>query len=217
MKKILALILAILIILCVFASCNSSTLEEGQKPNKEDVENDGDNDNIYNIYADDVKSIDLFTAEYKFATGELVFKNSNEISSIRPGVTCMYTFGIKNADNIALDYIFSPCVEFVGIEKVPLEVKLISPEDQYLIGSNDTWGTVDDFKDLEYVATLSKSEVDSFELQWRWPFEQENESDTDTPLSNVAKDAVGIYVKVDIRSESNNSKSANDDFLSFFE
>lgn len=161
-----------------------------------------------NIYADDAKNLDIFTAEYKNDSGETIIKSANGDPVIAPGAKHNYTFRIKNDDKVAVNYTLNPDVKLIGTDKLPLEVRLISPNEEYLIGSSKEWGTFEDFANLEYESTLLKGEIDSFELQWRWPFERGDDAG-DTALGNAAEGSVGIDVKMDITSEINTSKEAN--------
>jgi hypothetical protein len=157
------------------------------------------------ISADSVENFDIFSAEYKSETGETIIKSSNGDPVIAPGAKHDYTFRIKNEDKVAIDYTFNPKVEYIGAESIPIEIRLISPDEEYLIGSSKEWGTFDDFKNLEYTSTLVKDEIDSYELQWRWPFEH-GDDEGDTALGNAA---VGINVGMGLHSEMNTSKEAN--------
>ena len=166
-----------------------------------------DEGRLIEISADSVEKFDIFSAEYKSDTGETIIKSSNGDPVIAPGAKHNYTFRIKNEDRVAVDYTFKPVVEYIGADSIPIEIRLISPDEEYLIGSSKQWGTFDDFKNLEYTSTLVKDEIDSYELQWRWPFAVSDEADAaDTALGNGA---VGINVGMGLHAEMNTSKEAN--------
>lgn len=169
---------------------------------------------IIKISADSAENFDIFSAEYKNDTGETIIQSANGDPIIAPGASTEYTIRIRNEDNVAVDYTFNPVVEYIGTNLLPLEVRLISPEDEYLIGSAKEWGTFDDFKDLEYTSTLPKGEVDSYELQWRWLFER-GDDEGDTALGNAPEGSMGIKVGMGIHSEANTSKEANGAFFGF--
>ena len=176
-----------------------------------------------NISHDSVDNFDIFSAEYKNDTGETIIKSNNGDPVVAPGARHDYTFRIKNNDNIAVNYTFNPKVEFIGDKALPIEVRLISPNEEYLIGSSKEWGTFEDFATLEFTSTLLRGEVDSYELQWRWPFERGNDAE-DTAFGNAPEGGFGISVSMGIHAEANTSKDANgglfglgvDDILGWF-
>ena len=164
-----------------------------------------DEGRMIEISADSVEKFDIFSAEYKNDTGETIIKSSNGDPVIAPGAKHDYTFRIKNDDKVAIDYTFNPKVDYTGTDTLPIEIRLISPDEEYLIGSSKEWGTFDDLANLEYTSTLMKGEIDSYEFQWRWLFER-GKDEEDTALS---KGNVGISVSMGLHSELNTSKDAN--------
>ena len=163
---------------------------------------------IINISADSVEHFDIFSAEYRNNTGDIIVKSNNGDPVIAPGTGTEYTIRIRNEDDVAVDYTFKPKVEYIGDAKLPIEIRLISPEEYYLIGSAKEWGTFDDFNKLELTSTLPKGEVDEYEFQWRWVFER-GEDAADTALGNAPSGSVGISVGMELHSEANLSAEAN--------
>lgn len=169
-----------------------------------------DEGRLIEISADSVEKFDIFSAEYKNETGETIIKSSKGDPVIAPGAKHDYTFRIKNEDKVAIDYTFQPKVEYIGADSLPIEIRLISPDEEYLIGSSKEWGTFEDFKNLEYTSTLLKDEIDSYEFQWRWLFDRGEEGDKeDTALGNGEGGPVGISVGLGLHSEINTSKESN--------
>lgn len=171
-----------------------------------------DDGRILNIAADSVENFDIFSAEYKNDSGEITVESANGDSVIAPGTGTEYTIRIRNKDDVAIDYEFDPAVEYVGDVKFPIEVRLISPNEEYLIGSAKEWGTFDDFNNFTLTATLPKGEVDEYELQWRWLFENDND-EQDTALGNMGSDSAAIKVGLALHSEANLSAEANGSFF----
>lgn len=171
-----------------------------------------DEGRVIKISADSVEKFDIFSAEYKDESGEIIVKSDNGDPVIAPGTSTEYTIRIKNKDTVAINYTFEPKVEYVGAESLPIEVRLISPTDEYLIGSAKEWGTFDDFKTLDYTSTLPKGAIDSYELQWRWLLER-GKDEEDTALGNAPEGSVGINVGMGLHSEVNTSKEANNAML----
>lgn len=161
------------------------------------------------IKKDQAEDFDIFSAEYKNDTGETIIKSSNGDPVVAPGARHNYTFRIRNDDNVALNYTLAP--EYKppeGVDPLPIEVRLISPDEEYLIGGPKEWGTFEDFDKLEYTSTLLKGEIDSYEFQWRWPFER-GDDEGDTAFGNAPEGAASISVGMGITSEINTDKSAN--------
>ena len=155
------------------------------------------------ISSDTVRTLDLFSAEYKNGKGEIVVKSADGTPVVAPGTSSQYTFSVKNEDQDALNYSFTPVVEYTGEMKIPLEVKLLGPDDKYLVGGLDSWGTFDDFAKLEaFSGTLTKGEIKSYELEWRWLYER-GDDEGDTALGNAADGAAGLNVGLDLYSETN--------------
>lgn len=182
-----------------------------------------DEDRPISIVADDVKNFDIFSAEYKNGEGKVFIQSNDGDKVIGPGASTEYTIRIKNDDDIALNYTFKPVVEMVlpsdpedetkKIE-IPLRVKLITPDQEYLVGSAKSWGTFDDFANIDYTATIAKNEVHEYELFWEWPFER-GEDEEDTFLGNLAEGDVSISVGMQLHSEVNTSAEANDLLFDF--
>ena len=166
-----------------------------------------DEGRLIEISADSVENFDIFSAEYKNETGETIIKSSNGDPVIAPGAKHDYTFRVKNDDKVAIDYTFNPKVEYIGTDSLPIEIRLISPDEEYLIGSTKEWGTFDDLKNLEYTSTLLKGEIDSYEFQWRWLFER-GDDEGDTAIGN-STEPMGISVGMGLHSEINTAKDAN--------
>ena len=164
-----------------------------------------------NISADSVKNFDIFSAEYKNGKGEVTVQSLDGKDVIAPGTGDEYTFRIKNDDDVAIDYSIKPVVKYTGTEKLPLEIRLISPDEEYLIGGPKAWGTFDDLSKLELSGTLDKEEIDSYELEWRWVFERGDDAG-DTALGN-APEGIGISVGMEMHSETNLDIAANDLFF----
>ena len=133
-RKIFWVAIAILILLLIF----SIVVLAARMYKYAKLADDG---RILNIAADSVENFDIFSAEYKNDSGEITVESANGDSVIAPGTGTEYTIRIRNKDDVAIDYEFDPAVEYVGDVKFPIEVRLISPTEEYLIGSakEDAW------------------------------------------------------------------------------
>lgn len=176
-----------------------------------------DEDRPLSIVADEVREFDIFSAVYKDGKGEVFIKSNNGDNVIAPGASTDYTIRIKNEDDIALNYTFRPIVEIVTPSdpedeskriELPLRVKLITDDQEYLVGNAKTWGSFEDFANIDYTATIAKNEVQVYELRWYWPFER-GEDIEDTFLGNLGAGEVSISVGMSLHSEVNTSAEAN--------
>ena len=172
-----------------------------------------DDGRIIEISADSVENFDIFSAEYKNDSGDVIIQSINGDPVIAPGAEKEYELRIRNTDKIAVDYTFNPKVKIIGTESLPLKVKFISPDDTYLIGSYDSWGTFEDFQGMEYTSTLPKGEVDTYVIKWEWDPNEDDERDT--ALGNAPEGAVGIEVGMGLHTAANTSKEANNAFFGF--
>ena len=185
--------LAILIFLLIFSIVILST----RMYRYAKLEEQGD---LVKVYADSFDKFDIFSAEYKDGNGKVVVKSSKGDPVIAPGTGDEYTVRIKNADDVAINYTFQPKVEYVGVDSLPVEIRLISPNEEYLVGSPKTWGTFEDLEELEYTTSLPKGEVDEYEIQWRWLFER-GDDEGDTALANGEASVsvgMGLHTEADL-------------------
>ena len=204
-RKIFWVALAILILLLIF-SVVVLTARMFQYSNLVD---DG---RLLNISADSIENFDIFSAEYKNDKDEITVASLSGDAVIAPGTDTDYTIRIRNRDDIAVDYEFRPTVEYIGELTLPLEVRLLAPDDTYILGSPKEWKTFDDFANISLTATLPKGEVHEYVLQWRWVFENDSD-DHDTALGNAGEGNAGIKVGLGLHSEANLSKEANGTFF----
>ena len=172
-----------------------------------------DDDRTIKIVADEVEKFDIFSAEYKNGSGEIFIQSHNGDKVIAPGASTEYTIRIKNDDKVALDYSFKPIVNKKGPE-IPIQVRLITPDQEYLVGDAKTWGTFDDLVDIDYTATIAKNAVHEYELEWRWLYESGND-EYDTLLGNLPSGSVSIDVGMELHSAVNLSGKANGTWLDY--
>lgn len=167
------------------------------------IADDGD---VIKIKADSIDNFDLFSAEYKDGDGKVVVKSNNGDPVVAPGTSDEYTIRIKNEDKVAVKYSFKPQIKYEGTDTLPMEIRLISPDEKYLIGGPKEWQPFDSLAELEELTvTLPKGEIDSYELQWRWLFES-GDDERDTAL---ATGDVSISVGMQLHTEADTSSGAN--------
>lgn len=171
-----------------------------------------DDDRTIKITADQIEKFDIFSAEYSSSSGSIFIKSNNGDKVVAPGAATEYTIRIKNDDKVALDYNFNPIVKEVG-PKIPIKVRLVTPDQEYLVGGPKSWGTFEDLLGIDYTATIAKNEVHEYELEWKWEFE--GDDSYDTMLGNMASGAVSVEVGMELHAESNLSGEANGTWLDY--
>ena len=162
------------------------------------------------IKADSVENFEIFSDKYLDDNGNPYIQSHNGDNVIAPGASMdWYSIRIKNDDNVAINYSFTPDVEIKGDKEIPIQVRFIAPGEEYLVGSKSAWGTFEDFEDIkDYTATLPKGEVDEYVVQWRWLYERGDDA-ADTELGNAPEGALGISVSMSLSAEQNLSAEAN--------
>ena len=208
-QKIFWVAIAILVFLLILSLVILSTLwyEYAQ------VTDDG---RTIKIVSDEVRNFDIFSAEYEDESGFKLMASNNGDLIIGPGASTEYDIRIKNDDDVALDYTFKPVVDIVVPEgqKLPLRMKLISHEGEYLIGDKKTWGTFEDFANLtNYKATIPEGEVHKYTLEWEWPYDEDDERDT--IFGNMPEGEVSVSVGMNLHAETNLSAAANGTWLDY--
>lgn len=154
--------------------------------------------------------LDIFSVRYKNAQGEITVEGLGGDKVIAPGTDVEYTIRIRNADRIALDYTLTADAKTHGEHPLPLEVRVLDPEDKYLLGSPTEWASIDSLRDLEHEGTLSRGEALEYTFRWRWSYEGDDEYDT--MLGNL-EDGAGIEVSFALSAVANTTTAANGGFF----
>ena len=157
--------------------------------------------------------LDIFSATYKNEDGEIVIRGAEGEKVIAPGADVDYTVRLRNKDNVAIDYTLIANVKVVGQKgiEIPLEFRILDPEDNYLAGDAKTWVTRAEIDGLSHNSTIKRGESAEYIFQWRWPFEGSNDQ-LDTILGNMADLDLGVEISFTLRSEANTSLEANGGF-----
>lgn len=157
--------------------------------------------------------LDVFSAIYKNEDGNVVIQGADGEKVIAPGADVDYTVRLRNKDNVAIDYTLIADVKIVGQKgiELPLEFRILDPEDNYLAGDAKTWVTRAEIDGLSHNGTIKREESAEYIFQWRWPFEGSSD-ELDTMLGNMADLDLGIQISFTLRSEANTSLEANGGF-----
>ena len=166
-------------------------------------------DRAVSLKADSVEKLDVFSMEYKNDAGDIVIKGHEGDKVLAPGARVEYTLRVRNTDKIAIDYSLSPDVEFTSEYELPILVRLIGPDEQYLVGDAKTWVEITELEKISITQTLLKGESAEYIFQWQWPFES-GDDNYDTFLgSNSEKHNIGLEIDFDLKSSANTNAANN--------
>ena len=160
------------------------------------------------------ETLDVFAVEYENESGEVTIKGADGKKVIAPGSRVEYTLRLRNTDKVALDYAFTPDLKHTTRYDLPIMIRLLDPNDEYVIGSETEWVMLQDVKSVECTGTLMKNETVEYIFQWQWPYEW-GEDEYDTYLASIrSEDNLGVSFSFGIHSEANTEIKANGGFFS---
>lgn len=159
------------------------------------------------------ESLNVFAMEYKNDSGEIIIQGQDGEKVIAPGTDVEYTLRLRNIDKIALDYSFVPALNYTSEHKLPIEIRLLDPNDDYIIGNETTWIPLDEIGDVTCNGTLLQNETAEYVFQWRWPYESGNDG-YDSFLGDLAfASDVGVNLDFSVHSEANTTIKSNGGFF----
>ena len=153
--------------------------------------------------------IELFKVEYsdgEDGLGQATVKGVNGEQVVAPGTQIDYDVRLRNNDDTHIDYVLVPEAEFTTEDPVPIEVRLVDPYGNYLLGGPEEWVPIELLNSIEHRGTVRQGEVVAYGFNWRWQFESGGvpEDAYDTYLGN--KDGVTVPgVEVSFTTESSAS------------
>ena len=152
---------------------------------------------------------DLFSVEYTNAAGEITVSGTEGQAVVAPGTSVEYTIRLRNADKIALDYVLSPEVTMTSDYHIPIMIRMLDINLNYLIGDEKTWVPIEELEDLSVERTLVRGESTEYYFQWKWEFESGNDA-YDTELGIAANEEnVGLEVTFNLLAEANTEIGKN--------
>ena len=155
------------------------------------------------------ESLDVFAMEYENDTGDITIKGHDGEKVIAPGSDVEYTLRLRNTDRVALNYSFEPDLEYTSEYKLPIVVRLLDDNDNYVIGSPTKWVPLDKISGKKLEGTLMQNETAEYKFQWKWPFESGDDA-YDTFLGSATFDTnVGVELLFSIHSEVNTELTSN--------
>ncbi len=156
---------------------------------------------------------DIFSMQYENASGEVTVIGTEGEKVIAPGTDIEYTIRLRNTDNVAIDYEILPTANFHSEYKIPIVVRVIGPDETYVVGDAKTWIPIEELNDVKDTATLRKGESVEYIFQWKWPYESEDD-EYDTYLGNIVyEENIGVIVSFDVYATANTTLDDNDGLL----
>ena len=152
--------------------------------------------------------LELFSVQYKNESGDIIVSGADGEKVIAPGTSVDYTFRLRNADKIALDYRLIPNISFTSEYKFPIVFRMIDDDGYYTIGSATEWATVDEIGTRLEFGDLKKGESDEFIFSWKWDYEGDDLLDTE--IGNLATtEKIGVNVGFTLEAEANTDIQEN--------
>lgn len=145
--------------------------------------------------------LDIFDVYYENENGVITVHGFDDDKVVAPGTDVEYTVRIRNTDNIAIDYELLPEMSFYSEYELPILVRILDPNDDYILGSEKEWADITKLNGIVHRNTIMKGESVEYTFQWKWPFEQGND-EYDTFLGNT-NEKVGLTVKFTVNSAAN--------------
>ncbi len=150
-------------------------------------------------------AIELFRVQYENELGEITVQGSNGVDVVAPGTTVSYDLRLRNKDDVIIDFLMTPTVEFLTDDPVPVEFKIVDDHGNYVLGSDSQWGGAEAMNALQHKGSIHPGEVYTYHVSWQWVFEVSEEQDAyDTYLSNQNGEILpGIKVGVTTDASAN--------------
>lgn len=163
-------------------------------------------------------NIELFRIEYENELGEITVKGANAENVVAPGTTVDYDLRLRNNDDVVIDFLMTPTVEFLNGDPVPIEFKISDTYGNYILGSETDWATADDMNALAHKGSIHPDEVFTYHVSWQWVFEVNDEQDAyDTYLGAQNGEILpGISVSIETQSSANPTPVDNNHLMHLF-
>lgn len=150
-------------------------------------------------------TIELFRIEYENELGEITVRGVNAENVVAPGTTVSYDIRLRNNDDVVIDFLMTPSVEFLTADDVPVQFKVVDTYGNYILGSDTEWGSSADMNDLAHKGSIHPGEVFTYHVSWQWVFEVDDERDAYDTYLGVQDGAVlpGVRVGIETQASAN--------------
>lgn len=150
-------------------------------------------------------TIELFRIEYSNEKGEVTVQGLNADNVVAPGTSVGYDIRLRNNDDVIIDFLMTPTVEFLTGDEVPVEFKIMDDYGNYILGSDTEWVDSDGMNQLAHKGSIHPGEVFTYHVRWQWVFDVSEEQDGyDTYLGNQDGELVpGVVVGLETQASAN--------------
>ena len=150
-------------------------------------------------------TIELFRIEYSNEKGEVTVQGLNADNVVAPGTSVGYDIRLRNNDDVIIDFLMTPTVEFLTGDEVPVEFKIMDDYGNYILGSDTEWADSDGMNQLAHKGSIHPGEVFTYHVRWQWVFDVSEEQDGyDTYLGNQDGELVpGVVVGLETQASAN--------------
>lgn len=142
-------------------------------------------------------SIKLFHVTYEGASGQITVEGTNGQQVVAPGTSVDYDVRLRNKDDVIIDYVIVPEVEYFTEDAVPVNFKIMDTHGNYILGDEDTWASAEELNSLTHKGSIHPGEVSTYHVTWQWDFESGNDA-YDTYLGNA--EGPGLSVSLSTQS-----------------
>ena len=155
------------------------------------------------------EQLELFGVQHENASGEITVSGADGQTVIAPGTSMENIIHLRNSDKIAIDYRLVTDISFTSEYVVPILVRMLDENGEYVIGDAETWVALHEIGAQEIGSTLLKGESIEYVFQWKWDFESGNDAHDTWLGTNADKENIGMAVKFDIYAEANTDIGLN--------
>ena len=157
-------------------------------------------------------TIELFRIEYSNEKGEVTVQGLNADNVVAPGTSVSYDIRLRNNDDVIIDFLMTPTVEFLTGDEVPVEFKIMDDYGNYILGSDTEWADSDGMNQLAHKGSIHPGEVFTYHVRWQWVFDVSEEQDGyDTYLGNQDGELVpGVVVGLETQASANPNLTPKD-------
>ena len=154
---------------------------------------------------DPAGKVELFRIEYSNELGEITVQGANADHVVAPGTTMSYDLRLRNKDDVVIDFLMTPTVEFLTKDFVPVEFKIVDTYGNYILGSDTTWVDANGMNALAHKGSSHPGEVFTYHITWQWKFEVDQQQDAyDTYLGSYGEDEIpGLRVGISTEATAN--------------
>ncbi|MBQ9746678.1 MAG: uL15 family ribosomal protein [Clostridia bacterium] len=156
--------------------------------------------------------LDVFSVEYSNASGEVTVSGADGEKVIAPGTDVEYTVRLRNTDKVAIDYDLVPEVKIISEYELPIVIRLLDYNDNYLVGDAKTWVPLDALNGISQSATLEKGESAEYIFQWKWPFESGDDAYDSFLGNNSINENISVSIAFSVHAEANTALEYNGGF-----